>query len=329
VRPTSLRFQWHPRLLAALLLLIAGMLSVLFVQLPGNTLLWRALQNAAHLPLFGVVALAALYLLRGLFPIFRARLLAGYLAAGAASLMLGILSELGQLMTHRDPSVIDLARDLVGIASGLGIYSVFDPLMRPTWQGRGRAFRAWLLALCSILLALGLFSLARTAVAYLQRDLDFPVVIDPRASWSRPFMQCKHARLVVEPAPGSWALTSSQPVARLDLDAVRYSGLYMEEPHPDWRSFRHLTFTIYSPQRQPLNLTLRIEDALHDQAYSDRFNRSLEIAPGENTFRIPLAAVEDAPAKRSMDMSRIRAVALFSVDLNHPADIFLGKFRLE
>ena len=317
------------RLIAWLSFLLVMVLGVLFGQLPGDTLLWGELQNTAHIPLFGLVAIATLCVLRELVPLLRDRPLVGYLLAGVASFTIGLLTEIAQLLTHRDASISDAMRDLAGTVVGLGLYASFDPRMQLFWRRQRRGLRAVTIVLSCVVFAVSLFPLVRLAAAYLQRSAAFPVIVDFRTSWSRAFLQCKSAVLAKVAAAESQVSVPDYLTTRLDLDPVPYSGVYVTEPYPDWHSFAYLTFDVYSPQRQPLWLVLRIHDALHNQAYSDRFNRRLEIRPGNNRFRIPLPAVEAAPAKREMDMSRIRGLGLFSTDLTRPTSFYLGTLRLE
>ena len=103
----------------------------------------------------------------------------------------------------------------------------------------------------------------------------------------------------------------------------------MVEPCPDWSAFESLTFVIHSSQSHPFQLVLRIHDKLHSQDHADRFNRSLMIMHGENRFRIPLAEIRNAPARREMDMTRITGFTLFAVDTVLPVDFYIGSLRLE
>lgn len=306
-----------------------SVLAVLFGQLPGDSLLWGELQNTGHTPLFGVIALATLGILRNVHPIAGNRPLVGYSMAGIASLAVAFLSEFGQLLTHRDPSVSDMIRDLTGITVGLGIAAGFDPRMKPFWHKQRHGSRAATIVLSGCLLAASLFPLAHLATAYGQRNGAFPVVIDFKAHWSKPFLRLKHATLTRDIAPTAWTPVSGQQVARLTLNRALYPGVAMIEPFPDWSGFETLTLVIYSPLPQTFDLVLRIHDKLHNQAYEDRFNQQLTVTPGENRFRIPLLAIQDAPVGRDMDMTRITNVTLFATGIASPVNCYLGPLNLE
>jgi hypothetical protein len=294
--------------------------AMLFMRLPGDSMLWREFQNTGHTPLFGIIALATLYILRAYIPIARDRPLYGYLISAVVSLGIGVMSECGQLLTNRDPSVYDVMRDLIGIVAGLGIYAGVDPRMKPLWGNLRRGLRSGTVILSCFLFAASLFPLVHLAIASMQRNEAFPVIIDFEAGWSKPFLQFQHASLI--------AATENQ-LPQLLLKPARYPGVSIVEPCPDWSAFASLTFVIHSSQSHPFQLVLRIHDKLHNQDHADRFNRSLRVMPGENRFRIPLAEIRNSPVGREMDMTRITGLALFAVDNVLPVDFYIGSLRLE
>jgi len=300
-----------------------------FGQLPGNSLLWRELQNTGHTLLFGVLALAVLYILRERLPVARTRPFAAYLLAAMASLATGIGIEFAQLLTYRDPSFADVVRDLAGILAALGIYAGIDPKLVPLWRRQRTGLRTGMFFAAGCLFLASLVPLGKLSIACLQRDAAFPVIIDFGASWSGPFLQFNHASLTPVPAPLRWTSASGRRVARLVLQPAKYPGISVIEPSLDWSAFADLGFTLYSDESRPFHLVLRIHDRLHNQDYSDRFNHALRIRPGENVFRIPLAAIREAPADRALDLHRIAGVMLFAVDITGPVVFYLDTLQLE
>jgi hypothetical protein len=63
------------------------------------------------------------------------------------------------------------------------------------------------------------------------------------------------------------------------------------------------------------HLHLRINDQIHDESemqhYNDRYNTTLPLNPGWNSFQIDLQQLKKAPASRQMDMNSISKVGLF------------------
>jgi hypothetical protein len=99
----------------------------------------------------------------------------------------------------------------------------------------------------------------------------------------------------------------------------------------DWRDYRYLAFSVFNPSDVPLELVCRIHDEGHYQSggeYEDRFNRNLLVHQGWNDLEVSLADVMNAPKNRKMDMTRIKNVGIFSVQLPQKRVIYLDYFRL-
>ncbi|HQJ10143.1 MAG TPA: hypothetical protein PLF54_14135, partial [Deltaproteobacteria bacterium] len=115
----------------------------------------------------------------------------------------------------------------------------------------------------------------------------------------------------------------------VQLSPGEYPGIALEELYGDWNGYRTFSFDAYLEGGKPLPITVRINDALHNQDYTDRFNKQFVLTPGANTIVIDLYEVRKAPRKRLMDMSRITDICIFSYRLNEPRTLFLDNFRLE
>jgi len=308
----------------------AILLGVTCWQLPGHTLLWRELQNTGHTVLFAVLALLALCSYGTAVPARRQRSWQGYLAAGTVCLLCGVGVEIVQLTAGGDADAIDVLRDLAGILVALGGCACLDPrLARAGTPLLHSAFRTGLLTLTTGLGIAGLYPLASLAWAYHQREQAFPVIIDPAAAWARPFLQLQHASLDPVTDPSVCASTRTGHLARLRLAPVPFAGFSVIEPRPDWSGHELLILDIFSVQPAPLELTLRIHDARHNQVYADRYNRLLTLSQGHNRIRVALAEVRDAPAGREMDMSNIAGVMLFAANADSPTTVCVGALRLK
>ena len=312
-------------------LLAAGVITIMFVQLPCQSLLCRELQNSGHVVLFAVMAAVFIAIIR--YSRFAAvgRPLADYWIAGGAMIVVAVLTELGQLITQRDPDLIDMLRDVAGIAVGLGLYALADPGLSPRKQGR-HLLQTGLLTAIVALMAAGFYPLLKTVSATLQRNQAFPVIADFGAGWTRTFVQLNRASLTLVAAPGGSTAAESgdgSPVARLTLKPGNYPGVSIVEPGADWSGYSTLCLDLFSPHTRPIGLVLRIHDDRHNQAYPDRFNRTLTLKPGDNRIRIPLRDVIQAPAGRELDMTRIAGLMLFAVDIEESLRLYPGVIRLE
>jgi hypothetical protein len=297
----------------------ALLLAVTVGQLPGQTLLWREIQNTGHSLVFGILALLTLCTLRRHAPASRLRPLRTYLAAGTLALLCGIVVEVVQAVSGGDADTGDVVRNAVGILIALLACAGFDrSVLRPS--------RSVLLGVAAALAMAGSWPLASLAWACHQRALAFPVFFDPVADWQPAFTRLSHARLERTRDAGACPAASR---ARLWLAPVRYAGIAIIEPEPDWRGRATLVLDFVSGQPAPFELVLRIHDTRHDQAHTDRYNRQLTVVPGANRFRIPLTEIRDAPAGRHMDMAHIAGIKLFIADVAGPVSLCIGPLWLE
>jgi hypothetical protein len=313
-------------------MLLAVLLAVLASgNPPESTLLWNALFDAGHVPLFGLAALAIRGLLR-VRPSVTVGLRFPWLAF-ALTVALGALTEsLQVLQWDREPSIADLLRDV----AGAGAFLLLSAARREGESGagpastRGRVGRRLAVLLAVALLAGSLAHLAMTAAAYVERGRAQPTLVALDGSWwERWFIEERDSALTPRTRPPGFGDSLDEPLARLDLRAGRYPGIALVEPYPDWSAHRRLVFTVVSDLDDALTLVVRVHDAAHDQRHEDRFNRSLTVSPGVNRFAIPLDDIRRAPDRREMDLHRIRGIILFAYQLQEPTRVYLGAFRLE
>jgi hypothetical protein len=302
---------------AALLMLLA------VIDKPERTMLWDAMFDAGHVPLFGVIGL----LVRGAL----AGRSLGETAAGLSlkafllTVAIGGLSEIGQvLLPFRDVAWADFARNVAGAAGFLLIREALPSDDSPRW----RLPKPLAVAAGAAILALALADLGDTLLAIGQRARAMPVIARFDGSrWESRILRPGPNRLT--PAGDVQAAGIPAGFARLDLQPALYSGLTLEQPYPDWRGFTSLVLSVASDLTEPLAIAIRIDDARHDNRYRDRFNAVIQIAPGAHRIRIPLDQVRTSLDRREMDMGRIRRIILFVHQLRQPTKIYLGPMWLE
>ncbi len=313
-------------------LLIAAALAILSFlhcfELPQNTCLWKALGNAGHIPLFGLLSLVLLRLSnltlgsRVKNPFFN------YAIVLAAAALLGAFSETAQIFTARDADICDLARDIVGAVSFLGIRMPFDGRMSPILKKRGNRFKYLILAASVFLFIISLYPLVLVAAAYPQRDREFPQICGFEAAWEKVFWIRQNTKLTVTSPPKGWMETNQSRVGKLTFNAVTYPGFHIQEPFPDWRGYDFLVFEIYSEIDTAIGLYFRLHDMHHNKDYDDRYNNFFRINPGYNEIVIPLENVKNAPKLRKMDMASIRTFGIFAYKPKEPFTIYLDDIRL-
>lgn len=333
------------RLTLLLVLLSAvGLAAQLLIPCPGGSILWNGLFDAGHVVVYGLVALAALGLIRARSrrPIHRP--LAPHAIALAITAGLGAVTEGVQALGLGDASLGDLGRDILGgVAFLLASIAVGreGALSGPRRTGPRRGTHRRAAAIGALLaLTLALAPLAGTVLAYLQRNADFPALCSFDRRWERTFVRAgDDARLEIETPPSGWTRGKSRNeardeprsnrAARLTFLRAEYPGLVMNELYPDWRGYERLVFEAYSELDSTVTLELRINDARHDNAWADRFNRVLAIRPGANRIEIALAEVERAPRGRTMETDQMRTLVLFAHRPARTFALWLDEFRLE
>ena len=117
----------------------------------------------------------------------------------------------------------------------------------------------------------------------------------------------------------------------VNIATEKYSGASLNNLASDWSNYQNLALTLFNPEKTPLTLVLRINDRTHERsgnAYEDRFNTRLVIAPGVNRFTVSLADVQQAPATRLMDMTDIRRLIIFASNQATATTVYLLELSL-
>jgi len=237
----------------------------------------------------------------------------------AITLLLGVSIELMQHGTTRTPDIGDVLRDLTGslvvLVFGSSGTALRPPVLRLTLQ-------AAVLLLSLVQLWPVTKSLVDEAIARHQfpllSDFETPYEIE---RWTGS------ARLSVETVPS----IAHSRLLKLSLTTDHYSGAVLKYFDGNWTSAGRLEFSLYNPDEDPLQITCRIHDLQHadgNEEYEDRFNRRYTLIHGWNHIDIDLDEVKISPARRNMDMSRIREIGLFVTSLPAPRVIYLDNIRL-
>jgi VanZ family protein len=286
------------RLILLAAILVTGA-ALLFMPLPMElqfTLAGRTIENAGHTPLFGVITLGMLSVLRSDFRLSGVRLYGAALLLGAGG---GLFSEVIQIPLHRDADWVDVYADIVGVVAAMAVFACFDRTLRLSRAGRWSA--AVVALICVVIWTT---PLARVGYKYWQRNSSFPVLADFTTARDE-YWTVGHGvrRGVVDGA------------LEVQFVSQPFPGLRLMEPYPDWNGFSALVIEVQNPDDQPLKLGLRVHDRRHNNAFEDRFNREYELAAGERrTLRIDLADIRAAPRGRRLDLGHIADISLFKTD---------------
>jgi hypothetical protein len=237
----------------------------------------------------------------------------------ASTLLLGVSIELIQHGTARTPDTGDVLRDLTGSFLVL-VFGSLGSKLQPARRRLSLQFSVL------VLLLVQLWPVTRSLIDEAIARYQFPLL----SGHETPFEIDRwtgSAGLSVE----TIAPISQGKLLKLSLTTDQYSGASLSYFDGDWASARTLKISLYNPDAEPLQITCKIHDLQHadgDEEYEDRFNRSFLLMQGWNHIEINLDEVEESPASRSMDMSRIRGFGLFVVSQSEPRFLYLDNVQL-
>ncbi len=236
-----------------------------------------------------------------------------------ATLLLGILVELGQSAFSRTPDTGDIFRNLIGA----GVAICFLLPVRKKFPAKSmRLFKLTFV----ILIGLQIWPIVVALIDEQHARNEFPVLSDFQSAMQLDRWECGCA-ISIEKDIGC----QGNRAMRADLDTQHYSGFTLKYFPRNWNGYQWFQFVIYNPSEEVIRITCRIHDKLHTQGpqlYADRFNKTQSIPVGWHTIAIPLDDVRKAPAGRKMDLSQIYAVGFFATQLPHPRTIYIDDVRL-
>lgn len=278
---------------------------VLGVSLPSVPRILGVLNNAAHAPVFGALALVALRLVRIWRPSVVVRA-SDYGVAFVVAVGVGGVVEIVQTFVDRDASLEDLGTDALGAGCALGIASAFD--RQKIWSV-GQVVAVVLGLFCGLW---ALFPVGQAIVAYIDRAAVFPVVARFSSPLDLYFIGSGTAGLSLQTLPARWARPGDDLSLRIDFTTPLWPGMSHGEPEPDWRGFAALVLDVTNPDETPLRLTVRVHDIAHDQRHEDRFNRTFEVPPSKRVnLRIPMKDILAGPVGRPLNLARVAGIVVF------------------
>ncbi len=297
---------------------IVALLMVIHFATPSRGGLWlQTFYDSMHVLFFGVIAVCTL-LATPLHWSRRKRLLTVLVAA----LALSTLSEAAQIPTERDASFIDLLADWFGAAGFIAVAIVFSASISIP-KGRGR----YLILVGIALVAWPLLPLAKVSAAYLERSQLLPELTSFDSRFGDMFFYVQNAELRKFRRSGETTFS-----AEVSLGDGPWPGIIFHDLWPNWAPYSALTIEIENPGAESLPVNIRVHDRAHRsgaQPYSDRFNRSIDLAPGTQTILISLSEIENAPAERQMNMREIDGLVVFCTQQESGESFILHRIRLE
>lgn len=293
------------------------------VGLPASYRWMETLENAAHGFIFAIITLAALDWLRSHDrpqPWSPRRC---YWAALGVAVMLGTATEIAQIPGPRSASIDDFILDMCGSLMALSWWSLRQ---LPRRLGVASARHALIMTVALVMFCR---PLVEAALAYHQRTAGFPALMAFDAPSSSYFLSGESVRRREE-LPSPWRKRPGEMALRVDLPHTRWPRVNLVELYPDWSRYSSISLDLVNPMTTTLDLTLRIEDAAHDDQYEDRFNTVMSIPPGQRRqFTIPLESIAGAPHTRRMDLQHMARLSIYRDEPADAATIYIVGARLQ
>ena len=235
------------------------------------------------------------------------------------TIILGILIELIQAGTKRTVDILDIIRNLIGTFVAISF-------LAPANKTVPKSYLRTLQVLTIFMAILAVLPFAKAAADELLAQMQFPVLSD----FETPFEIDRwsgSAKLSIDDEIHFHGKSSLKVV----LKTSNYSGASLKYFPGNWVNYKHLHLNIFNPLNEPLKIKCRIHDRRHaegNQAYNDRFNKSLVLLKGWNQIVIPLEQVENAPKTRKLDLRRVQQLSVYVYRLPHPRVIYIDKISL-
>jgi VanZ family protein len=296
------------------------------LPMPSDAVIWHAIYDAGHGPLFGVIAWSILSMLRVLMPAGSLRRV--YAAAFTITAVLGALTEFLQLFSTRDADILDLMRNLAGAGAVLLVRGALERSStgRPRLEPVSKRIAAWVAA---VVLMAGVFTpVAMTLRAYQEQTRRFPVLAEFDSWWEPTFVLATRAWLEPEALPDRFG-EAGRKVGRWILYPREWPGLRIVEPVQDWSDRKAIRFEIWSGLDDELPMTLLVDDFHRRDHRQDRSRTRFVVHPGYNDIRISLEEVRTDPKDRLLDMDQIGALYLYTTQPDKTLTIWIDSIRLE
>jgi hypothetical protein len=312
--------------LAAILLLLW---AIAVDERPAYNQFFRELYDLRHVVLLGFSGLLVLELTALLGRRWIRKRSLYYAVAGAFVVAMGFVID-NPLPMSGGPQddAEDAVRNIVGGIAFLTLSGALDrPLRREhDWlRGRPRQLLGWMSALVLIVV---LRSLIDVGLDYAGRNGRFPVLVDLTESWQQRYVVLDNALLFVGKAPPAWTSRSRRDTAMISFEGEQDASVTINEVYPDWDGFNTLRFQVFSDRREPVMISLHIDDKRSDPPPGDRYDTQLVVQPGLNEYEIPYRDIRAGPADRELRLNRMRRIGIVAPARPESFRLFFSGFRL-
>lgn len=236
------------------------------------------------------------------------------------SLILGSAIEIIQFLLHRGFSKGDIINDLLGGYIGLLALAVFN-------KQQTLKLKATALILIIFCFAAGLRNMEKNLLDEWNMRQQFPVLSDFENQLE--MSRWENRRTVLQRTQ-EFTKTGVYSL-KISFLPGRYPNISLEHFINNWSDYKAIRYSIYNPSNKIHTFQMKVYDKKHNSRgrnYNDRFNHKISVAPGWNTFNIPLTDIINAPKNRLMNMQQIKGFSLFTDQLKQPLTIYVDNIHL-
>ncbi|NOX50683.1 MAG: hypothetical protein GXP16_09130 [Gammaproteobacteria bacterium] len=285
------------RQIAAALFGLVAILTLSFVPIPemvNYRIIFGAMVNAAHGPMFAALACFAAWQLRTSSWV-------GYATLWLLLALVGMLMEGFQSFGVRDASWQDVYTNLLGATAGLAIWVlVSDRLSAKSHQAT--VYLVVVAVITSLAIA---YPLVRSIDTWVARQQQLPVLFNAQYADALSM-----TRSMTAPDDVEISIQTAGVGVQILHDGV--AGVEIIDIAADWRTAARVVIDIENTSDQSFEMSFIIGDFESDPAPSDRFQANRTMAPGQRQSVVfTVNEIATGPATRLMPMDKISEVVIF------------------
>lgn len=310
----------HASVFVCLLLATLVVFAFVTLDLPGNTLLIGAIQNAGHTLVFFALTIPCL-----VFTQYRTTNLSVLLLVTCLLFGFGLFIELAQHITGRGFTRSDVIRNGLGIGAA---YFGFIAFQRRTTMHRATRVVLMLFAVAMIAVSL------RRVTLLLVSSLFAPSVpnVVTFDQWGADlWVQAIGGEASVAHHNEIWPSNATKSV-KVRFDTKKWRELKLLDPPADWTGYDTLSYSVFNPSTSPAEVLFRIDEPDKELNLREGTTFRQHLATGESVVTIDLKQIRHRFSTElnyeSPPLTQVLAISFFSRDKEQPKVLYFDNFLL-
>ncbi len=293
------------------------LLGLLFVDFPenNNNQVFKEFWETGHIVLFALLVFLLFQFdhLRTQSPLNR------FLITSFFCLIIGLATELLQLLFARSFELKDIFHDLIGGYIGLILAQL------KTEKKRSNIIANTLML--SALSLVGGYSLIIATINQWYIEQSFPIL----SNFESPLELSRWESIEAEISLSKLHKKQGKYSMKVDFLPGNAPRAQLFNFVSDWSGHQFLKFSIYNNALKPEKVSINIYDHQYRDTgyqYSDRFVLNATIKKGWNEFSIPIKNIRKAPALRDMRIESVLSFGIWMRHLKKPVSLYVDDIRL-